>query len=671
MGVKAPDGLLKVSELVLELAVLLGKVLELMSVVLDSVVESFIGDLLVALVDLSSLDWLDDVHVDGNSLLEGLVVLDGLLDPGLGGDLDVLFSLNLDDLLLDHIVVLDDLSVDGHVSVLDDLLIDGSLDLVLDLDEDLGLDWHGLLNNLEDLDGNLDLGVVDLLVELGDGNLDDVFLRDGSLLVHEILDLGVLNNLGGLGLLADKVVVMGLDLIDVDMDIVMLVFVNISDNLGLDMLVDHSVVVGGLVDIDVDVLDSLSVLVDVDNLLDVLLDGDGSSDDVLPVDGFLDDVLDWLLDYLLNGDGDVVLPVVGGEVGSVDDVLDGLLNNSLNWSHDDFLNEFLDKVLLVISVENWSGDIAVDVLVVDLGGEDMGVSVLVQISDVAVDVSVVVDNILDVLLDLSGNNLSNGHINVSDDLNWLLDDLLDWDLDDLLDWDLNVLLDDPLDDLLDLDLLLDDSLDWLLDEDIIRDIDVDYPGDLSLDDDLDLFFDDPLYNDGLLLVGLDCSSDRFPWGRLVINHSLGEMVEVLTNDPGVVVLGNDLGANFSLAQDNAVSSLSGLEDLGLAVVDGDDLTLTEVGVGVSDRVVVGLVVDPALSGAVVDLGMGGVAGPQAVVRSGVGLVTLVVSGPGVVVVVVADLDNIHVVVVVSSEVLVVVNVFVVAGVGVVSTVVAT
>jgi hypothetical protein len=359
--------------------------------------------------------------------------------------------------------------------------------------------------------------------------------------------------------------------------------------------------------------------------------------------------------------------VVGAEVGPVDDVLDGVLDNSLDWPFDDLLDVLLDNVLLVGSVEHWSGDIAVDVLVLDLGGEDVGVSVLVEIGNVTVDVSIFINDILDVVFDLSGNDLSNGHINVLDDLDWLLDYLLDWDLDDLLDRDLDVLLDDLLDDLLDLDLLLDDPLDWLLDEDIVRDIDEDLLGDNSLDDDLDLLLDNLLDNNGLLLVGLNGSSDRFPRGGPVVNYPLGEVVEVLSDDPGVVVLSYNLGANFSLAQDNAVSALSGLEDLGLAVVDGDDLALAKVGVGVSGRVVVGLVVDPALPGAVVDTAVGGMAGPH----TSMGLVGLVMGGPCVVVVVVADLDNIHVVLVVPSEVVVVVNVFVVAGVGVVAAVVAT
>jgi len=110
--------------------------------------ETFICDLYVSLINLSTLDWLDNMQVNSYSLLKGLILLMGSLYSGLCSDLNVLLSFDFNNLFPDYIVIFNNLSVYSHMSMLNDLLVDWSLDLILNLNEHLSLNWDSLFNNL-------------------------------------------------------------------------------------------------------------------------------------------------------------------------------------------------------------------------------------------------------------------------------------------------------------------------------------------------------------------------------------------------------------------------------------------------------------------------------------------------------------------------------------------
>jgi len=102
-------------------------------------------------------------------------------------------------------------------------------------------------------------------------------------------------------------------------------------------------------------------------------------------------MLYWLLDDLLNRNSDVVFPVVCREVRSINNMLYGFLDNSLDWPPDNFLNVFLNKVLLMIPMEDWPRDEAFNLLVVNFSWKNVCISIFMKICDITVNMSVVID----------------------------------------------------------------------------------------------------------------------------------------------------------------------------------------------------------------------------------------------------------------------------------------
>ena len=102
-------------------------------------------------------------------------------------------------------------------------------------------------------------------------------------------------------------------------------------------------------------------------------------------------MLYWLLYDLLNRDSNVVFSVISREMWSIDNMLYSFLDNSLDWPPDNFLNIFLNKVLLVIPMKNWSRDEAFNLLVVNFGWKNVCISVFMKICDITVNVPVIVD----------------------------------------------------------------------------------------------------------------------------------------------------------------------------------------------------------------------------------------------------------------------------------------